>query len=104
MQIAKTTPGHFGHAGAESPPFAHRFRTLLFLSGWKAVDSDSIRTRLGLSEEKFLSLIDHLQRSYLVDVVSEMSGGFVVEYLRLTERGNSELHRMLESMCELPDL
>lgn len=105
MQIA--APGrveYFRHEDAASPPFAQRFRTLLFLSGWKGVGSEAIRKKLGLSEDDFRVLVDHLQRSYLVDVVSELRGGFVVEYLRLTEEGTSELQRMLESMCEIPEL
>jgi len=96
--------GHFRHDSADPEQLFSTFRALFVLSGSKGVSAEVLRRELGLSHNDFHSLLDRLQRSYLVDAVSELSGESVIEYYRLTEEGTSTLQGMLERMCELPEL
>jgi hypothetical protein len=104
MQTVIPRAGQSRRADTETPALARSFHALLLLSGRTGVGPEVVRRKLGLSQVEFQSLADQMQRGYLVDVVSEPRGGSVFEYLRLTDQGNSELRRMLESMCELPGL
>ncbi len=105
MQIATTRGvGYTSHDGSETREFGLDFSALFVVAGSKTVDAGTLRNRLRLSESDFRILLDQLQRRYLVDVVSQLQGGSVVEHLRLTEEGESTLQLMLERMCELPEL
>ena len=63
-----------------------------------------MRKQLGLSDDDFNALLESLQRTYLVDSVSELRGESIVEYFCLTDEGKSTLQQMMERMCELPEL
>ena len=77
---------------------------LLALVGSKRIGTSAIRGRTGLSPATFGSLLDWLQREYLVDVVSTLAGPSVEDQLELTERGEALLLAILERTCELPEL
>lgn len=105
MQIATTRGvGYISHDGSDARELGLRFSALFIVAGSKTVDAEALRNRLRLSEGDFRGLLDQLQRRYLVDVVSQLQGGSVVEHLRLTDEGASALQLMLERMCELPEL
>ena len=105
MQVATTRGvGYLPHEGADAREPGLSFTALFVVAGSKTVDVGTVRNRLKLSEGEFRGLLDRLQREYLVDVVSQLQGGSVVEHLRLTEEGASVLQLMLERMCELPEL
>jgi DNA-binding MarR family transcriptional regulator len=105
MQIASTrSVGYIRHDVPGQNESGSRFSALFVIAGSRGTDSHSLRRRLGLSEGDFRGLIDQLQRGYLVDIVSERQGGYLVEHIHLTEEGKAELQQMLESMCELPEL
>jgi DNA-binding MarR family transcriptional regulator len=80
-----------------------RFAVLFALAGSDSTDARVLESRLGLSRDELLRIIDDLQRKYLVDVVSTLEGPSVHETLRLTEEGEELLLRSLEQMCELPE-
>jgi len=96
--------GYFRQYAADPKQLFSSFRALFVLSGSKGVSAEVLRRELGLSQDDFSALLDRLQRSYLVDAISELSGESVDEYYRLTEEGTSALQGMLEAMCELPEL
>jgi len=83
---------------------ASSFKALFVLSGSKGVSPGVLRKQLGLPEDDFSALLENLQRTYLVDSVSELRGESIVEYFCLTDEGTSVLQRMMERMCELPEL
>jgi hypothetical protein len=68
------------------------------------MDVETLRTRVKLTPLAFGSLLEWLQREYLVDVVSTLDGESVEEKVELTDRGESVLVSMLEQTCELPEL
>ncbi|MDG6949727.1 MAG: hypothetical protein JRM77_07780 [Nitrososphaerota archaeon] len=76
---------------------------LLALVGSKRTGTSVLRRRAGLSHVAFDSLLGWLQREYLVDVVSTMTGLCIEEEVALTERGEALLVAMLETTCELPE-
>jgi DNA-binding MarR family transcriptional regulator len=105
MQIASTrSVDYIRHDGPGPTESDSRFSALFVIAGSKGTDSDSLKRRLGLSDGDFRGLIEQLQGSYLVDVVSGRQDGMLVEHVRLTDEGKAELQQMLESMCELPEL
>jgi DNA-binding transcriptional ArsR family regulator len=105
MQIATTSGiGYLKHEDTDARQHASSFRALFLLSGSKGVSPGVLRNQLGLSEDDFGALLDRLQRTYLVDVVSELRGESVVEYFRLTDEEKATLQQMMERMCELPEL
>lgn len=105
MQVAATRGvGYLSHDGSDAREPDLCFSALFVVAGSKAVEAGTVRNRLRLSEGDFRGLLDQLQRRYLVDVVSQLQDGSVVEHLRLTEEGASALQLMLERMCELPEL
>jgi len=63
-----------------------------------------LRKHVGLSDDDFNALLESLQRTYLVDSISELRGESIVEYFCLTDEGKSTLQQMMERMCELPEL
>ena len=77
---------------------------LLALVGSKKMSVAALRTRMGLTPTAFASLLNWLQREYLVDVVSNHSGSKVEENVELTEKGEAFLVGVLERTCELPEL
>lgn len=83
---------------------AQSIAVLLALVGSKQLDVDALRKRMKLNTSGFGSLMDWLQREYLVDVVCALDGGRVKETVQLTELGESVLVGLLEQMCELPEL
>jgi len=90
--------------GSDARQRASSFRALFVLSGSRGVSPGVLRKQLGLSDDDFNALIESLQRTYLVDSVSELRGESVVEYFCLTDEGKSTLQQMMERMCELPEL
>jgi DNA-binding PadR family transcriptional regulator len=105
MQVTTTLgAGYIRHGVPDAKELSHHFPALFVLAGAKTMEPDALRKRLRLSEDEFDTLLHRLQMGYLVDVVSERKEGQVVDYLRLTEEGSSTLQRMLERMCELPEL
>jgi hypothetical protein len=96
--------GRLGRVGADALESNHGFAALFVLAGSKGVESEVLRRRLKLTESDFRYLTDDLQRGYLVDVVSHLQGGSVVETLSLTDEGASTLQKMMERMCELPEI
>lgn len=66
--------------------------------------ADALRERTKLNPSAFRNLLGWLQREYLVDVVSGLSGDQIEERIELTEKGESVLLGMLERTCELPEL
>ena len=77
---------------------------LLALVGTKRMDVETLRERTKLTTSAFGNLLGWLQQEYLVDVVSRLRGGEVVEKVELTEKGEAVLVSMLEKTCELPEL
>lgn len=67
------------------------------------MEVESLREKAKLKPDAFRSLLGWLQREYLVDVVSRLSGDRVEERVVLTERGEEALVGMLERTCELPE-
>lgn len=104
MQLAMTSGIGYLAQEDDARRLASSFRALFVLSGSKGVSPGVLRKQLGLSDDDFSSLLDRLQRMYLVDAVSELRGESVVEYFRLTDEGTSTLQQMMERMCELPEL
>ncbi len=104
MQLAMTSGIGYLAQKDDARRLASSFRALFVLSGSKGVSPGTLRKQLGLSDDDFISLLDRLQRMYLVDAVSELRGESVVEYFRLTDEGTSALQQMMERMCELPEL
>lgn len=90
--------------GSDTRQRASSFRALFVLSGSKGVSPGVLRKQLGLSDDDFNALLESLQKTYLVDSVSELRGDSIVEYLCLTDEGTSTLQQMMERMCELPEL
>jgi DNA-binding MarR family transcriptional regulator len=78
--------------------------TLLALVGTKRMDVEALRERTKLTPLAFESLLEWLQREYLVDVITSLEGDQVGERVALTEKGEAALVSMLESTCELPEL
>jgi hypothetical protein len=76
---------------------------LALASSREGIESAQLRKKLGLAVPAYGSLVNGLQRRYLVDVVSQLSGNSVHETLRLTDDGRSLLTIALERMCELPE-
>ena len=77
---------------------------LLALVGAKKMDVANLRAKTRLPTAAFGSLLGWLQKEYLVDVVSTLAGGRIVEDVALTERGEAVLVGLLERTCELPEL
>ena len=77
---------------------------LLALVGSRSMNVEAFRTRTKLTPAAFRSLLGWLQREYLVDVVSNLSGRLIEEKVELTEKGEAVLLGMLEKACELPEL
>ncbi len=78
-------------------------RLLLALISSDGVESSSLRGKLGVDDQEYRSLLDALQRQYLVDVVSGLDGDAVNETLRLTDYGEEVLTRLMERTFELPE-
>ncbi len=76
---------------------------LLALAGSKQLEANSLRARMKLNIPGFRSLMDWLQREYLVDIVCSLEGEQVKETVELTDLGESVLLGLLERMCELPE-
>jgi len=76
---------------------------LLALISSDGVEASSLRVRLNVADQEYRSLLNALQRQYLVDVVSGLDGNAVHETLRLTEYGEDVLTRLMERTCELPE-
>ena len=77
---------------------------LLALVGTKRMDVETLRERTRLTPFAFGNLMRWLQREYLVDVVSELTGDEVEEKVRLTDKGEAVLVSLLERTCELPEI
>ncbi|MDG7009052.1 MAG: hypothetical protein JRN06_12645 [Nitrososphaerota archaeon] len=77
---------------------------LLALVGTKRLDVAALRAKTKLAPVAFGSLLEWLQREYLVDVVCTLAGGRIEEKVALTEKGESVLVGLLERTCELPEL
>ena len=77
---------------------------LLALVGAKRMNFESLRMRMKLTPAAFGSLMDLLQKEYLVDVVSDLDGQEVRERAELTDKGEAVLVSVLERTCELPEL
>ncbi len=77
---------------------------LLALAGSRQLDAEALRRRMKLSALGFGSVIGWLQRQYLVEVVSTLKDDEVSEAVELTDKGEAVLVRLLEQMCELPEL
>ena len=78
--------------------------TLLALVGSKQMYVEVLRESTRLTKAGFRNLLGWLQKEYLVDVVSTLSGDRVEEKVALTETGEEVLIRLLENTCELPEL
>ena len=105
MQVTTTSGiGYLKHDDADARQLASSFRALFVLSGSKGVSPPVLKKQLGLSNDDFNALLESLQRTYLVDSVSELRGESIVEYFCLTDEGKAELQHMMERMCELPEL
>ena len=105
MQLATTSGiGYLKRDDADAKQQASSFRALFVLSGSKGVSPGVLRKQLGLSDDDFNVLVEVLQRTYLVDSVSELRGESIVEYFCLTDEGKATLQQMMERMCELPEL
>jgi hypothetical protein len=76
---------------------------LLALVSSSGTEIEALRKKLNLGEREYRSLLNALQRLYLVDVVSGLDGEAVQETLRLTDYGESVLTRAMETTCELPE-
>jgi hypothetical protein len=68
------------------------------------MDIEALRARTKLTPSAFSGLLGWLQKEYLVDVVSGLSGDKIQEKVELTEMGEEALVSMLERTCELPEL
>ena len=77
---------------------------LLALVGTKKMGVEALRSRTMLTPRAFATLLDWLQRDYLVDIVTSLEGMRVDEKVRLTEKGEAVLLSLLERTCELPEL
>ena len=100
MQDARTmAPGLVSYGGMSAQGLA----ALLALAGSRQLDVATLRRRMKLDEQGFASMLDWLQREYLVDVVCRPEGGQAKETVELTDRGESVLLGLLERMCELPE-
>ena len=82
---------------------AQGLAALLALAGSRQLDVAALRTRMRLDESGFNSMLDWLQREYLVDIVCRPGGGQAKETVELTDRGEAVLLGLLERMCELPE-
>ena len=76
---------------------------LLALVGSRRIDVEALRRRTRLSPSTFSTLLNSLQREYLIDVVSARDGEQILEKALLTEKGEAVLISMLENTCELPE-
>lgn len=76
---------------------------LLALVSSGGAEIETLRRKLNLGDLEYRSLLNALQRLYLVDVVSGLDGEALHETLRLTDYGESVLTRTMESTCELPE-
>jgi len=85
-------------------PTVQSLLAMLALAGTKRMDVESLRGRTRLTPRSFESLLEWLQREYLVDVFSSLEGDKVEEKVGLTEKGEEVLLSLLENTCELPDL
>ena len=100
MQNARTlAPCLVPHGGISAQGLA----ALLALAGSRQLDVAALRGRMRLDEPGFVSMLDWLQREYLVEVVCHPEGGQAKETVELTDRGESVLLGLLERMCELPE-
>lgn len=81
-----------------------RLVALLALVGSKRLDVDALRERTKLTPAAFRNLLSWLQKEYLVDVVSNLSGDQIQEKVELTEKGEEVLIGLLEKTFELPEL
>lgn len=78
-------------------------RLLLALISSEGIEANSLRRKLNIEDQEYQSLVNALQRQYLVDVVSGLDGNVVHETLRLTEYGEDVLTRLMEKTYELPE-
>lgn len=78
-------------------------RLLLALVSSDGIEADSLRMKLNVADQEYRSLLNTLQRQYLVDIVSGLDGNVVRETLRLTEYGEDVLTRLMERTYELPE-
>jgi hypothetical protein len=91
-------------AGEPSPVIPQGgLRLLLALFPSNQVEADTLRSRLNVGDAEYRSILNALQRQYLVDVVSGLEGEEVHETLRLTEHGEDVLTRLMERTYELPE-
>ncbi len=84
-------------------PSGRGFAVLFALARSGRSDSGDLRTRLGLGEPEYDSLVGDLENRRLLTVSGRGEGRTVRLTLRLTEKGEKELVRLLEQMCELPE-
>ncbi len=84
-------------------PSGRGFAVLFALARTGHSDSGDLRARLGLREPEYDSLVGDLESKHLLAVSAKAEGRTVKLSLRLTERGEKELVRLLEQMCELPE-
>ena len=77
--------------------------TLLALVGSKSLEVEALRERTKLTPVAFRNLLDWLQKEYLVDAVSTLSGHLIEEKVVLTEKGEEVLIALLEKTSELPE-
>ncbi|MCL4356082.1 MAG: hypothetical protein JRM79_02375 [Nitrososphaerota archaeon] len=101
MQVQETS--NLGEVSSKDALADRSLCALLALVGSKRMGTSVLRRRTKLSHAAFDSLLGWLQREYLVDVVSTMTGLGVEEEVALTERGEALLVTMLETTCELPE-
>jgi len=78
-------------------------RLLLALVSSEGTERETLRRKLNLGDVEYRSLLNALQRLYLVDIVSGLSGEAIRETLRLTDYGESILTRTMEKTFELPE-
>ncbi|HXW36643.1 MAG TPA: hypothetical protein VEJ36_01890 [Nitrososphaerales archaeon] len=97
-------PGATRSSASESRPAVSQgeLKVLLALSSGET-ETETLRTKLRLTEPEFHSILGSLQRQYFVDAVSQLLGDQVRERLCLTELGESVLTGTMERMCELPE-
>lgn len=97
-EVGPASPAPWGYLSGQG------LVALLSLVGTKKAEVEVLRDRTKLKPAAFRSLLNWLQREYLVDVVSCLAGDEVQERVELTERGEKILMGILERTCELPEL
>ena len=100
--LAAETPGSSIRDAYLSVP-AEGLKLLLALVSSDGVDAVAVRGKLNVADTEYRSLLNALQRQYLVDIVSGLDGDVVRETLRLTDHGEDVLTRLMERTYELPE-